>query len=178
MPILTASNPLSEGTPLAQPTDYPAHTKHAAGLVDGQLTDVMALYFSDKIMVTITQGGRLAQWVSWCLCIMEELKYSHQSQMQVSLGSATSGMADHFLPPNQDEDGLLPMSHLTATTLLGASTPERETIGQLYATQIASAVALRNPEESRSVLVGLGLEKVDISRERFFDLMELVTQCL
>ncbi|MCJ1249903.1 hypothetical protein MMC30_007129 [Trapelia coarctata] len=160
MPMLMASNTLSEGIPLAQPTDYPAHTKHVAGLVNGQLTDVMTLYFTDKIMVTITQGGRLAQW------------------MQVPLGSATSGMTDHFLPPNQDENGLLPMSHLTATTILGASTPERETIGQLYATQIASAIALKNPEESRSVLVGLGLEKVDISRARFFDLMELVTQCL
>lgn len=107
-----------------------------------------------------------------------DLEYSQQSQMQVSLGSATSGMADHFLPPNQDEHGLLPMSHLTAITLLGASTPERETVSQLYATQIASAIALKNPEESRPVLLGLGLEKVDISRERFFDLMELVTQCL
>lgn len=98
--------------------------------------------------------------------------------MQVPLGSAISGMADNFLPPTPDDDGLLPMSHLTATTLLGGSTPERETIGQLYATQIASAIALKNPEESRSVLVGIGLDKVDISRERFFDLMELVTQCI
>ena len=98
--------------------------------------------------------------------------------MQVPLGSATSGMADHFLPPTQDEDGLLPMSHLTATTVLGASTPGRETIGQLYATQIASAIALKNPEESRSILVGMGLNKVDISRERYLDLMDLVTQTL
>ena len=64
--LLMASNPPLEGMFLPQPTDYPAQAKHAAGLVDGQLTDVMTLYFSDNIMVTITQGGRLAQWVSLC----------------------------------------------------------------------------------------------------------------
>ena len=42
---------------------YPAQTKQAAGQVDGVPTDVMVILFSDKIMVTITQAGRLAQWV-------------------------------------------------------------------------------------------------------------------
>ena len=42
---------------------YPAQTKQAAGQVDGVPTDVMVISFSDKIMVTITQAGRLAQWV-------------------------------------------------------------------------------------------------------------------
>ena len=46
------------------PTEYPATTKQVAGLVDGQVTDVMIIYFTDKIMITITQDGRLAQWVS------------------------------------------------------------------------------------------------------------------
>ena len=43
---------------------YPAQTKQAAGKVDGVPTDVMVISFSDKIMVTITQAGRLAQWVN------------------------------------------------------------------------------------------------------------------
>ena len=74
-----ASNPSLESMPLAQPTDYPVQTKHAAGQVDGKLTDVMTLYFSDKIMVTVTQGGRLAQWVSLRMCFATDLEYSHQS---------------------------------------------------------------------------------------------------
>ena len=45
---------------------YPAKTKQAAGLVNGVLTDVMSMFFADKIMVTITQEGRLAQWVCHC----------------------------------------------------------------------------------------------------------------
>ena len=42
---------------------YPASTKSATGQIDGVLTDVMTTLFADKIMVTIIQGGRLAQWV-------------------------------------------------------------------------------------------------------------------
>lgn len=48
----------------AMQTPYPAKTKQAAGLVSGVPTDVMFMSFADKIMVTITQEGRLAQWVS------------------------------------------------------------------------------------------------------------------
>ena len=42
---------------------FPASTKQAAGLVGGIPTDVMCVSFSDKILITITQKGRLAQWV-------------------------------------------------------------------------------------------------------------------
>lgn len=42
---------------------FPAATKQTAGLVDGVKTDVMVMNFSDKIMVTISQQGRLAHWV-------------------------------------------------------------------------------------------------------------------
>jgi proteasome assembly chaperone 3 len=42
---------------------FPAGTKQVAGLVNGIQTDVMTMNFSDKIMVTISQAGRLAHWV-------------------------------------------------------------------------------------------------------------------
>ena len=42
---------------------YPAITKQSAGTIEGILTDVTSITFSDKIMVTVTQNGRLAQWV-------------------------------------------------------------------------------------------------------------------
>ena len=71
---------------------------------------------------------------------------------------------------------MLPLGHLTPKTLLGAGGEQRETIGHLYASQIASNIATRNPEETRTVLVGLGLHKVDMEREAFFDLIELVQQ--
>jgi hypothetical protein len=42
---------------------FPAATKQAVGLVNGAQTDVTSVYFADKILITISQGGRLSQWV-------------------------------------------------------------------------------------------------------------------
>ena len=41
-------------------------TRKAAGVVDGIPTEVTSILFADKILVTIAQEGRLAQWVK-CL---------------------------------------------------------------------------------------------------------------
>jgi proteasome assembly chaperone 3 len=73
---------------------------------------------------------------------------------------------------------MLPLGHLTPKTLLGAGGEQRETLGHLYASQIASVIATRNPEETRTVVVGLGLQKVDIEREAFFDLLDLLQKVL
>lgn len=43
---------------------FPAATKQAVGLVNGTQTDVTSVYFADKILITISQGGRLSQWVT------------------------------------------------------------------------------------------------------------------
>lgn len=48
----------------AIPSNYPAVTKQTAGLIEGVPTEITSIQFADKIMVTITQGGRLAQWVA------------------------------------------------------------------------------------------------------------------
>jgi proteasome assembly chaperone 3 len=42
---------------------FPASTRRASGTVGGVLTDVMSISFSDRILVTVIQNGRLAQWV-------------------------------------------------------------------------------------------------------------------
>jgi proteasome assembly chaperone 3 len=73
---------------------------------------------------------------------------------------------------------MLPLGHLTPKTLLGGGGEQRETIGHLYASQIASAIATRSPEETRTVMVGFGLEKVNMERESFFDLIELVQKVI
>lgn len=44
--------------------DFPVPSRHASGLVNGVATEVTSLSFSDKILVTISQEGRLSQWVS------------------------------------------------------------------------------------------------------------------
>jgi proteasome assembly chaperone 3 len=72
----------------------------------------------------------------------------------------------------------LPASHLTPTTLLGAGGEDRETVGQLYAAQLASHLSLKDPDEKRTLLLGLGLKDVDTARGAFFDVLELVQQVL
>lgn len=42
---------------------FPAATKQATGVINGVQTDVMSLSFSDKILFTISQKGRLGHWV-------------------------------------------------------------------------------------------------------------------
>ena len=97
-------------------------------------------------------------------------------QIQVPLSSASPTTFDTALPSNNED--MLPLGRLTPKTLLGAGGEQRETLGHLYASQIASVIATRNPEESRTVVVGLGLQKVEIQREAFFDLLELLQKVI
>lgn len=80
-------------------------------------------------------------------------------------------IADH-------EDSLLPASHFTPKSILGASSSDREMMGQLFASQIASAIATRNPAETRLVVVGMGLKKAEADRDAFFAVIDLVLKCL
>lgn len=49
---------------LQEPTlPFPAATKQVAGMIDGVDTDVTCINFNDKILVTISQNGRLGHWV-------------------------------------------------------------------------------------------------------------------
>jgi proteasome assembly chaperone 3 len=157
-------------------TPFPAAYKQAAGLVNGTQTNVSSLYFADKILITISQGGRLGQWA--CSLHAEKLYQNADvsTQIQVPLSSASPTSFDTALP--SDGGDMLPLGHLTPKTLLGAGSEQRETMGHLYASQIASTIATKNPEETRTVLVGFGLEKVELERETFFDMLELVQKVL
>lgn len=43
---------------------FPAPSRQAKGQVNGIPTEVSCTNFADKILITISQDGRLAQWVS------------------------------------------------------------------------------------------------------------------
>ncbi|KAF4931268.1 hypothetical protein CGCVW01_v000496 [Colletotrichum viniferum] len=137
---------------------FPARSKQETGTVNGVPTEVSSMAFSDKIMITISQEGKLSQWI------------------QVPLQASSGGMVDLSLP--SASRGLLPSVHLTPKTLLGGGGDERETLGQLYAAQIASLISTRDPEDRRTLVLGLGLNKVDTEREAFFDTVELVQKVL
>jgi hypothetical protein len=58
-----------------------------------------------------------------------------------------------------------------ATMLLGAGGDARETLGRVYAAQAGRMAG-------RAVVVGIGLRRVDESREGFFDVVELLRRVL
>ncbi|RAL08299.1 proteasome assembly chaperone 3 [Aspergillus homomorphus CBS 101889] len=139
---------------------FPAVTKQAAGVVNGIPTDVMLVKFSDKIMVTISQKGRLGHW------------------LHVPLENKNPGTEGFHSIPDSSDDSLLPISNLTATSILGGRAPGHEIVGQLYARQIASAIVTKTPDEKRLLVLGLGLETTNADRDVFFAIIDLVLQCV
>jgi len=76
------------------------------------------------------------------------------------------------------ESDLLPMHHLTATTILGGTVPELDILGQTLATQIASALKTRDERETRLVVLGMGLDKSMVAKEEFGALVGLVLEVI
>jgi proteasome assembly chaperone 3 len=157
---------------------FPAKQTQAAGTVGGLATEVSRTDFSDKLLITISQEGRLAQWVRPCDALWVKFAKvdSETSQVQVPLTAPSLATIDTALPTSAS--GTLPATHLTATTLLGGGNEDRENLGRLYAAQIASLLSARNPEDRRTLLLGLGLASVDGGREAFFDMLELVQKVI
>ena len=52
---------------------YPATSKKATGKVNAILTEASSTIFVDKIMIKISQDGRLSQWVS---SLIHETRYT------------------------------------------------------------------------------------------------------
>ncbi|GAM39812.1 hypothetical protein TCE0_034r11660 [Talaromyces pinophilus] len=140
---------------------FPAQTKQVAGKINGVLTDVLSMGFSDRILVTVSQEGRLAHW------------------LHVPLENNNPGTDGfHTFSEGDADNSLLPLSSLTATTLLGGHASGQETTNQLLARQIGSAIATKTPNEKRVLLVGLGLNASQIDRDAFFAIVDLVLQCI
>ena len=80
----------------------------------------------------------------------------------------------HFHTAQSEEDALMPSPRFAPRTLLGAGTPEREMMGHLFASQIAHAITTKNPSETRSLMLGLGLAKAETDRDVFLQVVDLV----
>lgn len=147
-----------------QPAPFPAPSKTSSGVANDRLTTVSSISFTDKLLITVSQAGKLAHWV------------------HVPLATAA---ADPMNPGNMNfsnsdpENALLPRSDLTATTVLGGTKREDEVVGQTLATTIASAVLMKRPNEERLLVLGLGLENARITgRQGFEEVVGLVLDCL
>ncbi|KAF2161087.1 hypothetical protein M409DRAFT_28418 [Zasmidium cellare ATCC 36951] len=148
----------------AYPSPYPAPSKSTSGTVNGRLTSVTSIGFADKILITITQAGKLAHWV------------------HVPLSTASADpMNPGPMAGSGSENDLLPMTHLTATTVLGGTKREDEVVGQTLATTIGSAILMKRSSEERLLVVGLGLEDaagILTGRAQFDEVVGLVLEVL
>ncbi|OAL01693.1 hypothetical protein IQ06DRAFT_272470 [Phaeosphaeriaceae sp. SRC1lsM3a] len=147
------------------PATYPARTKTSSASIKGHQTTATALSFADKILITVTQDGRLAHWV----------------HVPLDIAATDASMASYPYHDREDDDpvsDLLPMHHLTATTILGGTIPELEILGQTLATQIASAIKTRDERETRTVVLGMGLDKTMAQRDEFSELIGLVLEVI
>ncbi|KAI4694058.1 uncharacterized protein J4E92_006030 [Alternaria infectoria] len=143
------------------PAPYPARTSTATSAIKSIETTATAVNFADKILITVTQNGRLAHWV----------------HVPLDISATDASMTSNAYLERDEEDpnsDLLPMHHLTATTILGGTMAELDTLGSTLATQIASAIKQRDDRETRMVVLGMGLDKSMIGREAFSELVGLV----
>jgi proteasome assembly chaperone 3 len=149
-------------TPEVQPTPFPATSKTSSGLVKDTPTAVTCTSFSDKILLTISQAGRLAHWV-------------HVPLATTSSDPMNPGMFHNHDTANE----LLPMTHLTATTVLGGTKRDEEVVGQTLATTVGSAILMKRPHEERMLVLGLGLNSMaEMGRTEFDAVVGLVFECL
>ncbi|PSN70751.1 hypothetical protein BS50DRAFT_570256 [Corynespora cassiicola Philippines] len=155
----------AQGDYVVAPAPFPAKTLSTTERIKGKETSATTMYFADKIMITISQDGRLAHWVHVPL------------DVSATDDSITS---NPYVDRDDDEPSsdLLPMHHLTATTILGGTVQELDVLGQTLSTQIGSAIKTRNPSETRMLVMGLGLDKSMSGREEYSELVGLVLGAL
>ncbi|KAF1835234.1 hypothetical protein BDW02DRAFT_578958 [Decorospora gaudefroyi] len=142
-------------------TPYPARTKTAAAAINSIETTATTVNFADKILITVAQNGRLAHWV----------------HVPLDMAATDQSITSNAYLDRDEEDpnsDLLPMHHLTATTILGGTVADLDVLGQTLATQIASAIKTRDDRETRMVVVGMGLDKSMIGGKAFSELVGLV----
>jgi len=144
----------------AELSSYPAATQTVSATIAGVDTTVTRIYFSDKILVTVSQAGRLNHWV-------------HVPLLNQAPSDSSYLNASVDLDEERPDSTLLPLTNLTATTVFGGTKPEFEVLGQTLATTLASAMLMRTPEESRMLVLGVGLERADSGREGFEGLVGL-----
>jgi len=144
----------------AELSSYPAATQTVSATIAGVETTVTRIYFSDKILVTVCQAGRLNHWV-------------HVPLLNQAPSDSSYLNASVDLDEQRPDSTLLPLANLTATTVLGGTKPEFEVLGQTLATTLASAILMRTPEESRMLVLGVGLDRADTGRDGFEGLVGL-----
>lgn len=135
--------------------------------LDGVSTEVLLQVFADRVLVLVTQLGKVGNLV-WSLGLNSEMEYrpecDYNTQIQATipaaepiLPSTNSDSSEPSLPP--------PPASIQLTPLLGNADSEHiQTLHSLYTSQIATLIWVAEAEgplvnERRPVIVGIALRK-------------------
>ncbi|KAF9324664.1 hypothetical protein BG006_000339 [Podila minutissima] len=146
---------------------FPLINKQAARIIQGRHTEVMVTSFQDKILIIVSQYGKVGSVI-------------HTSLDQQSLAPTSSNT-------------LAPTS---SNFLLGAgsSTSKKTQLYQVYASHISQMVVHQNPQEGRPVVLSLALsiqepdmehsvsqaqeqEQRQLDRDLFENVVDMVNEC-
>lgn len=72
------------------PASFPARSKTASSSINGKETTATSISFSDKILITVTQEGRLAHWVSLSEMLLAASLYGSYSDCNRFMYLSTS----------------------------------------------------------------------------------------
>jgi hypothetical protein len=145
--------------------------KQASAVINGRTIDVVALAFANKIQVSVWSKGKVGKILSV------------QLFPDVSTAAALDEGGENETTNEDASRHFLPLPHLNPVPLLGVG--PNDVPARLYATLISSIISRQSPEDSRKVIVCLG---VDIGpqgdsgvtqehRKELLDVVKLVEEC-
>ncbi|KAF9211269.1 hypothetical protein CPC16_004888 [Podila verticillata] len=145
-------------------TPFPLINKQAARTIQGRHTEVLVSSFHDKILILVSQYGKVGSVI-------------HTTLDQQSLAPTSSST-------------LAPTS---SSFLLGAgsSTSKKTQLYQVYASHISQMIVHQNPHEGRPVVLSLALsiqepdmehvsaqqEQRQLDRDLFENVIDMVNEC-
>ena len=136
-------------------------------ILEGVQTDILLQAFADRVVVLVTQLGKVGSLVCPCFRICSNQIALTVSQIQATMPSTMPLLPPPLPDPSKPNSIPLPAPppSLQLTPLLGSAPSERaETLHSLYASQIATLVwtleeANILESERRAVIVGIALSK-------------------
>ncbi|PPR03619.1 hypothetical protein CVT24_007736 [Panaeolus cyanescens] len=155
--------------------------------VNGKHTEILIQTYSDRVLVLVTQLGKVANLVCSFIGLIK-CSIDLGDKIQASIPPTAP-----LLPPSQESSAPntlalpTPSPAIHLTPLLGsASSEDLQTLHSLYAAQIATIIWTdelnrKGDDSRRSVVVGLALAKVDDDekiREVFQSIMSMLLEVL
>lgn len=144
-------------------------TLQTAKVIEGFPTDIVVQYFADRIMVLVTQLGKVGSLVR-AAATVDNVSYPYQPTCQIE---ATIPEATPLLPPPappSDSTSEIPLPHpstaINLKPLLGvAPSGHLQTLYSLYAAQVATLVWMSGADGSigdnrRAVILGIALKSM------------------